>query len=329
VRSHVADRRGFTLIELLVAIAIIAVLIGLLLPAVQKVREAAARIKCVNNLKQIGLALHNYHDRNNAFPPAYAQQFGVAVPFWPPAPGPNRQPYKVDRPPPGTYVDPIWPGWGWGAFLLTDLEQAPLFSQIDMTAPTVGIQAANVLPVTLSVYTCPSDTAAGVYTVSNVRGRPLVDAATNSYAACYGTGGNLTGAPGDGNGVMYRNSRTNLQSDIRDGTSNTVAIAERAALFVQAPWAGAIDQGVVMTTPGAPVYQSLVYPAPVMPMSRFWSKTVNSPLSEPYDFFSPHPGLLYAVFADGSVRPLRDSTSIDVLQAIGTRAGGEVPGLIE
>jgi prepilin-type N-terminal cleavage/methylation domain-containing protein len=325
------NRRGFTLIELLVAMAIIAILIGLLLPAVQKVREAAYRIKCQNNLKQIGLALHAYHDRNGVFPPAYIHDAGgILIPIIPTKTptGPKIQ-KKGDRPPPTVYVEPIWPGWGWASYLLYDVEQAPLFSQIDFTSPTVSTLWIDLRTTPLPIYTCPADTSVGRYMVHNALGQKLFEASTNSYAACYGAGGYLTSAPAEGNGIFYKNSRTNIVMDIKDGASNTIAIAERAAMFVQAPWVGVLDQGTVWTTPGAPVYQANVYPAQVMPMARFWSKTVNSPWSEPYDFFSPHLSLLYAAFADGSVRPLRDTTALEVLQAIATRSGGETLGLTE
>src|ERR1700689_3836689 len=130
------NRRGFTLIELLVVIAIIAVLTGLLLPAVQKVREAAARGKCTNNLKQIGLALHSYHDANLVFPSGYVDG--------------NTNPSS-------TPDNDVGPGWGWAAYLLPYLEQGDLFNQINFNVG-VGVGVNTQVSMTqLAVYQCPSD----------------------------------------------------------------------------------------------------------------------------------------------------------------------------
>ncbi len=121
MRPSTRPRDGFTLIELLVVIAIIAILIGLLLPAVQKVREAASRMRCANNLKQMGLAMHAFHDANNAFPPAFAK--------------------------PSNY--------GWQVWILPYIEQSGLYNAINPTATTLSVNADTVLPVL--IYACPSD----------------------------------------------------------------------------------------------------------------------------------------------------------------------------
>ena len=310
---------GFTLIELLVVIAIIAILLGLLLPAVQKVREAAARTKCANNLKSIGLALHTRLNDKGDFPPAF---------IWTDPTNPNTiLAQKVDFPVPHVYVQPLWPGWGWAAFLLPYVEQNPLYQQIDFTTPTVSPYNAGIRTTTLPIYTCPSDRSTGGYMVADSYGDQIVFAATNSYAACYGAGGSVSNDPAGGTGMFVRNTRFRLL-DISDGLTNTIAIAERAALFAQAPWAGVMDQGTVNTTPGAPVYQSTSYPGPAMVMARFYTHPINDPsLSEPDDFFSPHSGVINVLFIDGSVRSMAQSTSVDVLQALATRAGGEVVSL--
>jgi prepilin-type N-terminal cleavage/methylation domain-containing protein/prepilin-type processing-associated H-X9-DG protein len=317
-------RHAFTLLEVLVVIAIIAGLVGLLIPAVQKVRESANRIRCVNNLKQMGLALHAHHDQVGQFPPAYTWNEALAIKQ---APGGTR---LYDRPPPMAFVETIWPGWGWAALLLPYLEQDVLFRQIDLNASTVGTQAAAVRTTKLSIYTCPSDTATGVYTVYTLQGAPLLEAATNSYVGCYGAGSytrydpgiGIITAPHLGNGLFIRNGALQFK-DITDGASNTLAIGERAALFCQTPWVGAIDQGTVRTTPNAPVYQSSIHPPQLMMMSRVGFKPLNDPWSEPYEFFTPHGAGMNALFADGSVHVIRDSISQDVFRAIATRAGND------
>jgi prepilin-type N-terminal cleavage/methylation domain-containing protein len=311
-------RRAFTLIELLVVIAIIAVLLGLLLPAVQKVREVASRAKCQNNLKQIGLALHLYHDTHGTFPPAYIYQATATT-----NPTPGLRPQKLDRPPPKYFSQPNAPGWGWAALLLDDLEQNNLAARINFARPVEAIVNQNARTMPLSIYTCPSDVGTGVFMVQADGAAILADAATNSYAACFGAGGLPNTQPDVSNGLFFRNSRLRA-TDITDGTSNTFMVGERAALFARAPWAGVVTNGTVRTTPGAPVYNAWTEWAPVMAFAHIGNKPLNSPYSEPYDFFSPHGQVVQFVFADGSVHPLSIATDVSVLRALATISGGEV-----
>ncbi len=299
-------RRAFTLIELLVVIAIIAVLIGLLLPAVQKVREAANRLKCANNLKQLGLACQTYHDAHGSFPPGYKA--------WPSA-------------------DPMAtsPGWGWAAYLLPYIEQGNLDQSLQYSYPIEHPANATARLTILPLYLCPSDPSVPLsFTVTDANGQPLADVAPTSYAASWGIG-QLANIPGPGEGIFYRNSHVRI-ADITDGTSNTTMIGDRAWSQTMTPWAGAVNGGVVLPGPanvwlGSP---DAVAPAPIFCLVH--NNKIN-PRDDTDggldDFSSGHPGGVNMVFADGAVHFLNNAMDHATFMALGTRAGGEVVNAAE
>jgi len=169
-------QRGFTLIELLVVIAIIAVLVSLLLPAVQQAREAARRTQCRNHLKQLGLALHNYHSSQNVFPPGYVA--GAAYPA-------------------------TTNGWGWCAQLLPQLDQGPLYDTINFSLAVENSANLPVWSVTLPGLVCPSDqTGGGTFVISDASLTTIIPAAApSSYAATVGDDNSEADDP-TGNGAF-------------------------------------------------------------------------------------------------------------------------------
>jgi prepilin-type N-terminal cleavage/methylation domain-containing protein/prepilin-type processing-associated H-X9-DG protein len=204
------SRRGFTLIELLVVIAIIAVLIALLLPAVQSAREAARRIQCTNNMKQIGLALHNYLSANNMFPMGGTPQYS----------GPPR-----DNPPAGPYE---WENYSSFAMMLPYLEQSVVYNMCNLLwCPDTGFgyaQAPNytVYNTKLNAFLCPSDPYSGIQNLCNYAG----SFGTTTYMPFYQVNNTQPGVnQGDTTGIFTIWKSYGLQT-VTDGTSNTLAFAE-------------------------------------------------------------------------------------------------------
>ncbi len=295
-----ACRGAVALIELLLVVAIVGVLVGLLLPALQMGRESANRVVCANNLKQLGLALHSYHNRQGSFPPGYICR---------------RQP------------DPniTAPGWSWAALLLPDLEEQLLAGQIHYHLPVEDAVNKASRTFLLPVLGCPSDLGRGVFTVTGQDETALADAATTSYAACFGVALDLNSELDHGNGLFFRNSHVSL-GDIVDGSSHTIALGERAAMHARSPWAGAVSNGTTRITSGAATENSnLGEEAASQVLAQISIHYLNYAYSGPDDFYSPHGNVVLFVMADGAVHYLHSSTSLPVLRALATRAGHESP----
>jgi prepilin-type N-terminal cleavage/methylation domain-containing protein/prepilin-type processing-associated H-X9-DG protein len=326
-------RHGFTLIELLVVIAIIAVLIGLLLPAVQKVREAAARLRCVNNLKQMGLALHNYHGDRESFPAGFVST--LSNPNWTMPPG-NCNAEAPD----------LGPGWSFFVTLLPYIEQDNLYKSIRLDLPITDPANDAARRTPLKIYVCPSDTDPRLVSVYDCGNPPSVsstpsiitDVAVCSYVGALGGGMDNPPDPNYAcyewqpfNGCFHRNQAVRI-ADITDGTSQTIGIGERNSGFVESGWAGVIPGQELIYNPTTkpPPYN------PALPPCQNWRPsitavvvhsrqyTLNAPNGSPASFHTAHTGGGNFLFMDGSVNFISNNISLNVMRALCTRNKGEV-----
>ncbi len=320
-RVLVSNRLGhgaFTLIELLVVIAIIAILIGLLLPAVQKVREAAARSACLNNLKQMGLALHNYHDSNGMLPPGFTSQ---TTGVWP---GGSNDP-----------TPEVGPGWSLFAYILPYMEQSSLYGSIDFKLPIANAANDTARRGLVKSYVCPSDNSARVINMTDSGNPPadsnpptvITDAGVCSYAGVLGDGA-YEQLPFTG--VFHRNSKIRI-ADITDGTCYTVGIGERTSRFSANSWVGVVpgQETVYAPTareynPASPSFKARPAITSVLVHVRITSGAPNMFGNSPGSFASSHHGGAQFLNMDGSCRFISSNVSKPTYRALVTRNGGEV-----
>lgn len=300
IMSPSRNRRGLSLIELLVVIGILAILIGLLLPAVQKVREASSRTRCTNQMRQLAVALHKYHDDHQAFPQAYNAYWNFCEP--------------EDTP---GFPDPR-PRLSWAALILPNIEQQAIAD--------AGMYVSQ--PQVIAVFNCPSDYRStrvseggnfkhfdGKYGLTSyiaVEGVSYVRGPSNTYMDL-----EFSGAV---DGVIYRSSSTRV-TDITDGTSNTVVLGERPpSPMPDLEWGwwawSAYDSAMAAIDT-----RNLIAPSCPKP-SRYGPGNFDDKCSAQH-FWSPHAGSgANWAFADGSVRFIR-YTAVDMLPFLVTRSGGE------
>ncbi|MEZ6106005.1 MAG: DUF1559 domain-containing protein [Pirellulaceae bacterium] len=338
--SRHSERGGFTLIELLVVIAIIGILTALLLPAVQMAREAARRTQCGNHLRQIGIALHLYHDTHGSLPPGYASQ-----------------PTRDGTVPPGVEIDPAtWdagPGWAWASFLLPYVEQQPLDQQLNRSLAVWDNLHQAEVETPLVVFRCPSTSGPrGPVEVMNEAGEPMTRfgrplllgrsdyVASHGQESCWGEAGASLEATifvniytgqtttvrveGDASrvadGPFFRNSRVGL-SQVTDGLTNTIFIGEHSSRLSDKTWVGVVPGAVVHPRilspengPDAAATLTLVHAGP----SGGELDITGFPIIHPINYPTLHVGQMFAehpqggniLFGDGSVRMVSQTINL-------------------
>lgn len=300
--GHSASRRGFTLIELLVVIAIIAVLVALLLPAVQQAREAARRSQCKNNLKQIGIALHSYHEAYSTLPSGW---IGVDL--------------SVRRP----FVEGD-SGFGWATMILPMMDQENLYRELNTQAALLDPVNQASIQTVLTAYRCPSDVGNDRWDiVQEGTSTVLTSLSTSNYIGNWGTleiedtcfpSGTVlpVGQTCVSDGVFYHNSRVNFR-DFTDGQSSTLLAGERRSdqsAGWYSTWVGAVPEGE----------ESL---ARVLGAA---DHAPNHPDAHFDDFSSHHVGGAHVLMGDGRVDFITQTIDEDTWRALATLRGEEVVG---
>jgi prepilin-type N-terminal cleavage/methylation domain-containing protein/prepilin-type processing-associated H-X9-DG protein len=312
-------RRAFTLIELLTVIAIIGVLVGLLLPAVQQVRATAQRLQCSNNLRQIGLALFGVHDRTGSFPAAYVSSLQ-----------PGTAPSQVGG---DCTWNEVGPGWGWGAYILNEIEEGATYNQLHLDLDIKDPANAFGRNHTPKVFVCPSGFNTDPFTVVDGSGNPLLDVNNQPVTVSYGSYVGMNGAPNgvtsdafDNNGAFIRNQRLAVK-DITDGTSTTLFVGERCSNMALTTWVGAVQGAVapdLRYTDTADQLANAEADSALVLAHGSLTHLPNDKLVFDADATSSlHSAGVNFLFCDGSVHCIGNTITPSVYQALCTRNGDE------
>lgn len=331
--------RGFTLVELLVVIAIVGVLIGLLLPAVQAAREAARRMRCGANLKQVGLAIHNYESTHHRMPPGYASF--------------NRYP-QIETLAAEDFDAMTWDarnGWSWAAGLLPFLEQQAAYEMIDFGSALWETHFAAVRELKMPIYLCPSVSGGDdAFTVLGQDGSPLTKRGNSlrlgrsHYVANHGReeawgqrSGPQGGLGGDvsqiADGPFFRNSTTRFR-DIIDGLSNTIFVGEHSSRLSDKSWAGIVPGAFIHPKIPSPENRAestagmlFVHSGPSAGEVDLFGNPIihppNFPTLHVCQMQSEHPGGAQVLIGDASVRFISESIDREVFSALSSIAGNE------
>ena len=317
-RATRETRRAFTLIELLVVIAVIAVLIALLLPAVQSAREAARRAQCTNNLKQIGLGMHNYESAFACFPPGYMTRPGGG---------------GVHGQPDATTLD-AGPGWAYGAAVLAHIEQAPLYQALNVSLPCGAAENSTGARASLATFLCPSvSEPSRTFDVKDQPGAVLARFSRSHYVLNAGNdepwGYQVQDHRPVADGPFYRNSLTTI-AGVSDGLSNTLFMGEHSPILSDKTWVGVVPGAVVCPTPRFAL--SLCDYAATLVLTHTGPAAGEGGIIHPPNarsnhvcqMYSEHPGGANVLMGDGSVRFIKETINQRAWAAIATCRGGEV-----
>ena len=352
------SRGAFTLVELLVVIAIIGILVGMLLPAVQQVREAARRVTCANNMRQLGLAMLNFESAHGYFPPGFSST-------------PTRDGTAAS----GVHVDPMtWnaaPGWAWGAYLLPFVEGSSIHDRIDFDLPIWDSSHREITQSQLPVFLCASSTGdQDAFTVVDESEAPYspdgvapVILGRSNYVASHGqesAWGSEAGADRTGqvftniyssttksisingdvsrvaDGPFYRNSKTKM-SEVRDGTTNSIFLGEHSSRLSDKTWVGVVPGATVHPKfdspengPDGAATLVLYHMGPSggeVDMAGFpIIHPVNFPTYHVGQMYSEHPGGGNVCMGDGSVHFVSETVGLLVWAELSSIAEGEVIG---